>query len=568
MPRQWRLPVLLLLAVFAAGCQAGPAIEIAYEPDGLRFSGRRALATAADFVDRFPHRDSGQPNNQLAVAWLREQLEQIGLRCSVDEWEVVNYSRPLPLRNVICTLDGQSAQEIWILAHHDQSPDTVQGADNDASGIAILLQLAEIFAAEPRPSYTLVFAAVDGEEYGMLGSRRLVQTHPEPGRIVAGFSLDNVGKQWYAGLGMSPVGQFRGIGPLWLMRTAQQAAVAAGDVWVPQIRAPIDQVLNQAVPVSQMDQGPLVAAGIPAFGFYGLIPPEHAEQVWDTYHTPADRIEYQSADVLQQAGRATEAAIRQLLGMDRFPEERGAYIYLAGRDQVLRGLPLWLIFAGFGSLFWLISYVKGAPGLRKVVAGWRQGLPHLLANWLPVLGAILLTYLLVAVGLMDAYELYPATAKDEPIFEPRWPAVTLFLLGLSLLFFAFRRLSARYGNAAVSHRAIASLAFLAIGLSALFILATNPFGLLFMVPLLFWTGIAGRRGTGLLLDLLLFALGGLMVYLLLYFFGFVILRNDFAILWYLMMMFSIRMISLPMAVVISLILGAGISLVVPPARPA
>jgi hypothetical protein len=66
------------------------------------------------------------------------------------------------------------------------------------------------------------------------------------------------------------------------------------------------------------------------------------------------------------------------------------------------------------------------------------------------------------------------------------------------------------------------------------------------------------------LDLVLFALGGLIVYFLIYFFGFVILRNDFAILWYLMMMFSIGMIGWPTAAVILAILAAGLSMVVRP----
>ena len=45
----------------------------------------------------------------------------------------------------------------------------------------------------------------------------------------------------------------------------------------------------------------------------------------------------------------------------------------------------------------------------------------------------------------------------------------------------------------------------------------------------------------------------------------VVLRNDFAILWYLMM-FSIRMISFPTAVAITAIVAAGLSMIVNPPR--
>ena len=69
------------------------------------------------------------------------------------------------------------------------------------------------------------------------------------------------------------------------------------------------------------------------------------------------------------------------------------------------------------------------------------------------------------------------------------------------------------------------------------------------------------------MDILLFALGGLIIYVLFYFFGFVILRIDWAILWHLMMMFSIGMIGFPTATVITAILAAGLMLVITPTNP-
>ncbi len=44
------------------------------------------------------------------------------------------------------------------------------------------------------------------------------------------------------------------------------------------------------------------------------------------------------------------------------------------------------------------------------------------------------------------------------------------------------------------------------------------------------------------------------------------MRNDFAVLWYLMMMFSIGMISFPTAVAITAIVAAGLSMIVNPPR--
>lgn len=551
-----------------AACSSVPETQVAYDLASLRFSGERALALGAVFVRRFPNRSSGMPNNKLATEWLKGEFTRLGWTCRMDEWEIVNYNRVVPLNNMVCQLPGASAKEILVVAHHDQSPDTVEGADNDGSGIAILMHLAEIFAAEPSRRYTLVFVSTDAEEYGEVGTLRYVRTHPDVRQIVAGLSLDNLGKKWSNGMDMDPRGQFRGYGPVWLLLTAREAARAAGDLWIPVVRSPVDQVLDQAVPVSFMDEGPMVAAGVPALGFATRYAPGTSELVWNSYHTPGDTLDTLSADVLYQSGRTAEALIRQLQTMDSFPQESGPYLYFDGSRQTLRGLPLGLIFIVFVALFFVGSAFAGGGLSGGKLRAWRAALPHFLGLWLPLLAAIVLLYLLVAVGLMDKYHLYPATAKDDPIYQPRWPAVILFLLGLTAFLMAGRSLAGRSaaGMAAPTPGQTKSLALLAIGLSGIYVLVINPFSLLFMVPLLFWFVIAGRRGAGLGLDIVFFALGGLIVYVLFYFFGFVILRNNFAILWYLMMMFSIGMIGFPTAVAITAILGAGLSMVVRPPR--
>ena len=172
------LAILFFMLVLSA-CQTPEETEIAFGAQDLQFSGERALELESEFISQFPNRASGQPNNRLAAEWLFSRFQELGLECQLDEWEVVNYSETLPLSNVVCLLPGQSEQEILLMAHHDQSPFTVEGADNGGSGIGVLLHLAEVFAAEPNPPYTMVFLSADGAAYGGLGSRRYVQTHDE-----------------------------------------------------------------------------------------------------------------------------------------------------------------------------------------------------------------------------------------------------------------------------------------------------------------------------------------------------------------------------------------------------
>jgi len=342
----------VLLSFLLAACQAVPPPEISFPPASLRLSGERVFDLESDFVTRFPNRHSGQPNNRLAAEWLLQQYSNLGWNCRLDEWQIVNYSRPVTLNNVVCSLPGDSQREMLVVAHHDQASTTLQGADNDGSGVAILLHLAEIFAAESPLPYTLVFVSTDAEEYGMIGSGRYIQTHPDPRNIIAGLSLDNLGRTYYDAMNMEQIGQYRRFGPLWLALAAREASRSA-NLWEVHLTSLVDQITGQAAPVSFMDQGPIVAAGVPALGFAGHVPAQNADEHFRLWHDPDDTLDRQSAATLGQSGRTVEALLRQLLSMKSFPEESGPYLYFDGSRQVLRGLPLWLIFIAFVAIFFL-----------------------------------------------------------------------------------------------------------------------------------------------------------------------------------------------------------------------
>lgn len=125
--------------------------------------------------------------------------------------------------NVLGKLAGSDArlrdQVVVVSAHHDhlgvrepKNGDAIyNGALDNASGVAALLDLAEALAAvEPRPKRTMVFAAVAAEESGLLGSQYFCE-HPivPPGKIAANLNVDGIdiwGKTTdigYIGLGKS-----------------------------------------------------------------------------------------------------------------------------------------------------------------------------------------------------------------------------------------------------------------------------------------------------------------------------------------------------------------------------
>ena len=560
--------LLFALAVtLLAACTAAPEIQGSYDPAALKFDGEQAFAIEKDFVARFPNRASGYANNRLAAGWIEERLTAAGWNCAIDEWEITNYSQPVALNNVVCKLPGADSREILVIAHLDQAMTTIEGADNDAAGIAILLHLGEIFAREGGLPYSLAFVATDAEEYGMIGSRRYVTTHPDPNRIIAGFSLDNVGRSYYDGVKIEQIGQYRGFGALWLALAAKEAARHAGawEVYTPSL---VDQITGQMAPISMMDQGPLVAAGIPALGMAGREPPETAAEHFRLWHSPDDTLAVQSAAVVGEIGRVAEALLRQLLSMKGFPQEKGPYLYLPASRQVLRGWPLSLIFAAFVALFFAGSLLTARRPLAEKPGQWRTALPHFLGLWLPLIAYLLLLYLFVEAGWLLKFDQYPATSKDPYLTHPNWLIFGLSLAGLAVLLYLGRLAVRRLAGSMPQPQpgAIKSLALLVIGLAATYILVFNPFSLLFIVPLLFWFLITGRKGAGRLLDILFFLLGGLMLYALIYMFGFQVLHYNLGFLWMLLNMIATGTFSFLTMAVIAAMLASGLAMIVAPPK--
>ena len=557
------LTILLLTA-----CSAAPEIQASFDPADLKFDSEKAFAIEAEMVTRFPDRASGYPNNKLAAEWIQTRMSAAGWDCSIDQWEIINYSKPTSLNNVICKLPGDSAREILVIAHLDQAMTTVQGADNDAAGIAILLHLGEIFAKEKPLPYTLVFVATDAEEYGMIGSGRYMESHPDPKNIIAGFSMDNVGRSYYDGVKMEQIGQYRNYGSLWLALALKEAASHAG-LWPVVIPGVLDEMIGQMAPVSFMDQGTIVAAGVPALGIAGREPPAYAAEHYRMWHDPSDTLETQSASTVGNIGLVAEALIRQLQSMQSFPQESGPYLYNELSNQLLRGWPLWLIFISFTALFFLGSFLTARAPIAEKMKSWKAVLPHFLSFWLPFVAFVIMLYMFVETGLLLKFHRYPATTKDPYLTQPNWLIFTLALVGLALLLFLGRRIGRRFAGSGQEppFGVIKSFALFVVGLAAVYILALNPFSLLFIVPLLLWFLITGRKGLGKILDIVFFLLGGLMLYALIYINGFLTLHYNFAFFWMLLNMIADRMVSFPTMVVIAALFAAGLSTVVGAPQP-
>jgi Peptidase family M28 len=146
-----------------------------------------------------------------ATAWVYQQMQAIAAtssgRMTVQKQtfvQPVSNRIPVPttITNVIATLQGTaSPQRYYVMTGHLDSRVTdvldfssdAPGADDDASGVAAVLELARVFATRQFPG-TLVFATVAGEEQGLYGSTFMAQQMAAAGADVQGmFSNDIVG---------------------------------------------------------------------------------------------------------------------------------------------------------------------------------------------------------------------------------------------------------------------------------------------------------------------------------------------------------------------------------------
>src|SRR5712671_4955133 len=133
------------------------------------------------------------------------------LQLVVDKFESTSErtsSKPIPLENVYAILPGSDpkmAKTIFIVSgHFDSRPSDVMdpkadapGADDDASGVAVSVECARLLSkvgANGRGTYraTILFAAVSGEEQGLLGATRLLEWTKQQGYTIGGMLDDDI----------------------------------------------------------------------------------------------------------------------------------------------------------------------------------------------------------------------------------------------------------------------------------------------------------------------------------------------------------------------------------------
>lgn len=168
--------------------------------------------------DTFEGREAGSRGGRAASLYVVQQLQKYGLKGGVNG----GYYQPFgSYANVIAMLEGSDPilknEYIVVGAHYDHvgygnrrnsyGPTGFihNGADDNASGVSGLLEVAQAFAASgSRPKRTVLFCFWDGEEKGLYGSKHWVESPTVPLKQVAlAFNADMIGR-----LGKKPLEVF------------------------------------------------------------------------------------------------------------------------------------------------------------------------------------------------------------------------------------------------------------------------------------------------------------------------------------------------------------------------
>jgi hypothetical protein len=256
------------------------------EAPPIPFSGPRALDDVRRQVD-FGPRIPGSESHAMALSWMQRELTAAGWTTKLQIGSYLDH----PLQNLIA-FRSETSPEVLLGAHFDsrlhadQDPEPslrthpVPGANDGASGVAVLLELARTLPADTVPIWLVFFDAEDNAGIpgweGLLGSRAFVEGMTTPPRMMV--LVDMVGD---ADLRLPLEGnsdpQLRD--SIW----TTAAELGHADIFVPLVEYSV-----------QDDHIPFLEAGIPAVDIIDLR--------YEFWHTTGDLPDRVSSESLQVVG--------------------------------------------------------------------------------------------------------------------------------------------------------------------------------------------------------------------------------------------------------------------------
>jgi hypothetical protein len=198
---------------------------------GLETINRRSAEACISFLasDALEGRGAGARGGRIAAEYIRSELLAMGVQPyfesyfqpfgayrpagkkrysvspdSISKWKASGEYSRIDLQNVCGFIEGKNKSEIVVVgAHYDHlgigeavNGDSIyNGADDNASGVSAVLQIARAFVASgQQPERTILFAFWDGEESGLLGSEYFMLNCLVTPQIRAYLNFDMIGR--------------------------------------------------------------------------------------------------------------------------------------------------------------------------------------------------------------------------------------------------------------------------------------------------------------------------------------------------------------------------------------
>lgn len=284
-----------LIAIGITGCSA--------QSTASQFDADRAFSYLKIQCD-FGPRPVGTQAHEKVKAYLLEELKKSADSVQTQDFEHTRSAKTYKLSNIIARFGKQDRPAVLLCAHWDTRPTADQeieptqrnkpilGANDGASGVAVLLELARLFAKKP-PPVPVMIVLFDGEDFGptsehmFLGSRHFAKNVRKT-TIRYGILLDMVGDKELT---------------IYRERNSNERARWVVDkVWSTASKLNFNKVFSNQVKYTIIDDHvPLIDAGIPCID---VIDFDYAY-----WHTLQDTVDKCSPDSLRIVGETIASVV-------------------------------------------------------------------------------------------------------------------------------------------------------------------------------------------------------------------------------------------------------------------
>ena len=264
------------------------------------------LAILTYFDNMPPWSEIWQNPPKVPTVWISDSdaqglIELLGQGQVEVELRLTASTEPRTSYNVVAYLPGESDEIIVVNAHHDSM--LTPGAVDDASGVAIVLEIARALCTETLQR-TVLFVTFSGEELGLFGSTDFVNRHKD-NKIVASITFDCIGAGPDNGLRVG-------------LEDSQYATTPWLDAYVKEIAENIgfNDVQSEDLYTigGYTDHVSFTGADIPATWIYWVNP--ESEDILGPIHTLGDNLDAIDNVRLQQVAGLGVEVVRQLAGED------------------------------------------------------------------------------------------------------------------------------------------------------------------------------------------------------------------------------------------------------------